>query len=173
MLNNAKINEEINPIQQKLNENIKIAFSMEISSLIRKILLESGYWAVIACKRNSTQELVNIEKLLVIARGFSKNSFINLYDFTVYLKDSIINYSDEGQAQVTKEDTAVKILTIHQAKGLEFKAVFLYGCNQKSNSDSIKAKTLSIDKNYGILSKTPLNNDYFERLFNSSNCSYV
>jgi ATP-dependent helicase/nuclease subunit A len=162
LLNTSKINEEINLIQQKLNQNIKIAFSMEIYSLIRKILLESGYWAVIACKRNSSQELVNIEKLLVIARGFSKNSFMNLYDFTVYLKDSILNYSDEGQAQVTKEETAVKILTIHQAKGLEFKAVFLYGCNQKSNSDAVKAKTLSIDKTYGILSKTPLNNDYFE-----------
>jgi len=162
LLSTSKINEGIHSIYSKLNENIKIAFNMEIYSLIRKILLESGYWAVVAGKRNSEQELVNIEKLLAIVRGFSKNSFTNLYDFTVYLKDSINNYSDEGQGQVAKEEASVKLLTIHQAKGLEFKAVFLYGCNQRTNSDIVKAKTLSVDKTYGLLSKTPLNNDYFE-----------
>ena len=162
MFTASKIYEGINLIYLKLSENRKIAYSMEIYSLIRKILLESGYWAVIASKLNSSQELVNIEKLLAIARTFSKNSFMNLYDFTVYLKESIINYTDEGQAQVAKEEASVKLLTIHQAKGLEFKAVFLYGCNQKANSDKVKAKTISIDKTYGIISKTPLNNNYFE-----------
>ena len=162
LINNSGINKELNDICRKLKENLKIAFSMEIYSLIRKILLESGYWAVIAGKQNSSQELVNVEKLLVITRDFSRNSFKNLNDFTVNLKDAINNFPDEGQAQVAKEEAAVKLLTIHQAKGLEFKAVFLYGCNQKSNNDSVKAKSLSIDKNYGVLSKTPLNNDYFE-----------
>ena len=162
LLNSSKINEELNLVSQKLIENLKIALSMEINSLIRKILLESGYWAIIAGKQNSSQELVNIEKLLVIARNFSKNSFNNLYDFTVYLKDSIENYSDEGQAQVAKEETAVKMMTIHQSKGLEFKAVFLYGCNQNTYRDSVRAKSVSIDKTYGIISKTPVNNDYYE-----------
>ena len=63
---------EIKFAVEKLKENIKIAFGMEISSLIRKLLLESGYWAVIAAKQNSPQELANIEKLLTLARGYSK-----------------------------------------------------------------------------------------------------
>ncbi len=159
--NRSKLNNVFKMIFEKLNENLKIAFSSEIYSLIRKILLESSYWSVIASKQNSSQELANIEKLLSLARAFSKKSFKNLYDFTVFLRDSIEGYEDEGQAQAARDENTVKLLTIHQAKGLEFNAVFLYGCNQKTQEDSVRAKSLSIDKNYGLLTKVPLGQNYF------------
>lgn len=145
----------------KLNENIKIAFSMEIYLLIRKILLESNYWAVISAKQNSSQEIANIEKLLLLARGFSQKSFKNLYDFTSSLLDSIQSFEDEGQAQVVKDENTVKLMTIHQAKGLEFKIVFLYGCDESAQDNFVKAKSLEIDKNLGLLAKIPQKNNYF------------
>lgn len=154
---------EIKFAVEKLKENIKIAFGMEISSLIRKLLLESGYWAVIAAKQNSPQELANIEKLLTLARGYSKKSFKNLYDFTVFLREAIDGYEDEGQAQVARDENTVKLLTIHQAKGLEYRAVFLYGCNNTTKDDSVRAKSLSADKNYGLLTKVPVRQKYFEK----------
>ncbi|MCX6171166.1 MAG: UvrD-helicase domain-containing protein [Ignavibacteriales bacterium] len=161
VMNLSNSNIEIKIVCDKLNENLKIAYNSEIYSIIRKILLESGYWSVIASKQNSSQELANNEKLLSLARTFSKKSFKNLYDFTVFLLESIEGYEDEGQAQVARDENTVKLLTIHQAKGLEFKAVFLYGCNQKTQEDSIRAKSLSIDKNYGLLTKVPLSKNYF------------
>ena len=156
-------NSDIKYAYEKLNENINLAFSMELSSLIRKILLESGYWSIIAAKQNSPQEVANIEKLLTLARSFSKKSFKNLYDFTVFLRESIEGYEDEGQAQVARDENTVKLLTIHQAKGLEYKAVFLYGCNSTTKDDSVKAKALSVDKNFGLLAKVPVSQKYFEK----------
>ncbi len=155
--------DEIKFAYEKLNENLNLSFSMEISSLIRKILLESGYWAVIAAKQNSAQELANIEKLLALALAYTKKSFKNLYDFTVFLREAIEGYEDEGQAQVARDENTVKLLTIHQAKGLEYKAVFLYGCNNTTKDDSVRAKSLSTDKNYGLLTKVPVNQNYFEK----------
>ena len=157
----SEVNNTFKQIFEKLNENLKIVFSSEIYSLIRKILLESGYWSVIASKQNSSQELANIEKLLSLARTFSKKSFKNLYDFTVFLRESIEGYEDEGQAQVARDENTVKLFTIHQAKGLEYKAVFLYGCNQKTQEDSVRAKSISINKRYGLLTKVPLDQNYF------------
>lgn len=154
---------EIKYAFEKLNENLNLAFSMELSSLVSKLLLESGYWAVIAAKQNSSQELANIEKLLTLARGYSKKSFKNLYDFTVFLREAIEGYEEEGQAQVARDENTVKILTIHQAKGLEYKAVFLYGCNNTTRDDSVRAKSLSVDKNYGLLAKVPILQKYFNK----------
>jgi ATP-dependent helicase/nuclease subunit A len=163
LINMSTASEEIRKTAGKLNASNKIAFGMEISALIRKLLLDSGYWTVISAKQNAAQELANIEKLLALARGYSKKSFKNLYDFTVFLKDAIEGFEDEGQAQIARDENTVKILTIHQAKGLEFKAVFLYGCNNTTQDDSVKARSVSFDKYFGILAKVPVKNRYFEK----------
>ncbi len=161
----AESGKKYKTIYGKLLENIKIASSSEVFALIRKILLESGYWAIVAAKRNASQELANIEKLLMIARNFTSKSFKNLYDFTLVLRESIEGYEDEGQAQVAGDANTVKMMTIHQAKGLEYKAVFLYGCNEKAFEDSVRAKSLSIDKNFGLLSKVPIDGNYFGKYY--------
>ncbi len=150
-------------VSEKLIESSQLAANTEIYSIIRKILLESGYWAVIAAKNNSAQELANVEKLLSLARNFSKKAFKNLYDFTLFLKESIEGYEDEGQAQVARDENTVKLMTIHKAKGLEFKAVFLFETNEKSQQDSVRAKFLNIDKNFGLLTKVPIDNNYFSK----------
>ena len=161
--NSSENNSELKEVYNRLNENLMIASSTEIYSLIRKILLESGYWAVIASKKNSSQEIANVEKLLLLARAFTKKSFKNLYDFTVSMRESIEDHEDEGQAQVTRDENSVKILTIHQAKGLEFKAVFLYNCNDTVKDSSVKSKSLICDKNYGVIAKVPTDGNYFNK----------
>lgn len=154
---------ELKNVVRQLNEHMQSAISLELYSLIRKILLDTNYWAVIASKDNSEQELANLEKLISLARSFSQKSFKNIYDFVITLRDSIQTLEDESQAQVAKDENTVKLLTIHQAKGLEFKAVFIYGCNEKTRDDSVKMKGLSIDKNFGLLAKVPLNKNYFSQ----------
>ena len=153
---------ELQTVVKLLKEHLVLAFNTEIYTFIRTILLQTGYWAVVASKRNAKQEIANLEKLLVLARSFSQKSFKNLYDFTVSLRESIDTLEDEGQAQISVDENSVKLLTIHQAKGLEFKAVFLYGCNGFAREDSVKTKALSLDKDFGLLAKVPLNNNYFE-----------
>ncbi|MCX6174026.1 MAG: UvrD-helicase domain-containing protein [Ignavibacteriales bacterium] len=163
LMNSLGKNSKLEEVYNRLNENLLIASSTEIYSLIRKILLESGYWAVIASKKNSSQEIANVEKLLLLARAFTQKSFKNLYDFTVSMRESIGDHEDEGQAQVTRDENSVKILTIHQAKGLEFKAVFLYNCNDTVKDSSVKSKSLICDKNFGVIAKVPTNGNYFNK----------
>ncbi len=157
----AKSKNELSKIISQLEEHLLFSFNSEIFTLLRKILLQTGYWAVAASKNNSEQELANLEKLLVLARNFSEKSFKTLYDFTTFLRESIETMEDEGQAQVAQDDNTVKLLTIHQAKGLEYKAVFLYGCNGYAREDSVKTRGLNIDKEFGLIAKVPLNNNYF------------
>ncbi|MEW6196110.1 MAG: UvrD-helicase domain-containing protein [Bacteroidota bacterium] len=162
ILYSEKNNLTRNAVDQ-LKSHIEITNSVRTYELVRRILADCNYWAVTSAKKNSFQEKANLEKLLQIAREFSGKGFKNLYDFTLYLKNAIENIEDEGQAQVIKNENAVSILTIHQSKGMEYKAVFLYGTNAYTKDDSVKSKTLSIDKNFGLLAKVPLKNNFFDR----------
>ncbi len=161
LINKSLREEEYKKIVEQLNEHRKLITSTKPYFLIRKILLDTNYWSIISAKRNSEQEIANLKKLIALARIYSQKSFKNLYDFVFALKNSIKTVEDESQAQIVKDENAVNILTIHQAKGLEFKAVFLYSCNDYGIDDTVKTKSLSIDKNFGLLTKVPINNNYF------------
>ncbi|MDQ7817100.1 MAG: UvrD-helicase domain-containing protein [Melioribacteraceae bacterium] len=157
----SSTNKNLKVVIDSINNHLQLAYSTEVFGLIRKILADRSYWSVLNSKKNSAQELANVNKLLAIAREFSKKSFKNLYDFTIYLRDAIELMEDEGQAKISKEENTVKLITIHQAKGLEFKAVFLFGCNESSKDDSIKTRSMGIDKEFGFLIKVFLNGNYF------------
>jgi len=165
-------NDDIMKVVDSLNEHQQMLLSTEVFTLIRKILSDRAYWSVISSKKNSDQEIANLKKLLAISREYYKKSFKNLYDFTVYLRDAIESVEDEGQAQISKETNTVKLLTIHQSKGLEFKAVFLYGCNESARDDAIKSRSMGIDKEFGFPVKVFLNGNYFNSPVTSSIVSF-
>ncbi len=142
-----------------LSENLRVSTSYELTSLLRKILDESPFLAVIASRSNSVQELANIRKLTEITTNFNSSGFKTLYDYVSYLKESINQMEDESQAVVMTESNSVKIMTYHQAKGLEFKAVFLHMADKGLSKESIKAKSINVNKKFGLLTKVPLNND--------------
>ncbi len=140
-----------------LDENIRLSTSYDLTFLLRKIFDESCFLSVIASRANSAQELANIQKLTGITRNFNLLGFKTLYDYVCYLRESISQLEDESQAVVSDESNSVKIMTYHQAKGLEFKAVFLHKCGEGLKKESVRAKKISIDKKFGLLTKVPVN----------------
>ena len=78
------------------------------------------------------------------------------------MKDSIEGIQDEAQGRIDPGTVGVNIMTIHQAKGLEYSAVFLYNCNETTQLNKVVSKSFIVDKDFGILTKVPLNENYFE-----------
>ena len=148
-----------------ISENISLVNNIEIPALLRKILNETDILSVIAAHPDGLQELANIEKLIKLTINFNSQGFGTLYDYITFLKDSIERTEDEAQAAVNDESNlqsgSVKIMTLHQAKGLEFPAVFLFKCDESSKSPGMKSKEVFVDKNLGLLSKLPVNENYF------------
>ena len=149
-------------IIELLKKHISISDKTEINNLIRKIKVETGYWSYIAAKQDAEQEIANLKKIIQRSISLTAQGFHSLYDFILYLKDAIENTEDEGQAEINNNTDSVKIMTIHQSKGLEFPVVVLYHTNQKGKDDSLSAKEVKIDKEYGILAKLPLKNNFAE-----------
>ncbi|MBA4317607.1 MAG: hypothetical protein C0412_04325 [Flavobacterium sp.] len=155
---NQNIAKVVNLLQVHLNE----VNSHSFSSLIRQVLNDTSYWAVISNKTSAIQDMANIEKLISNARAYSLQGYKTLYDFVEHLKEAIDMLEDEGQADIIDNSDSVKIMTIHQSKGLESKAVFLFSANEKVRDSSVKAKSIAVDKKYGIIAKVPEEGNYFD-----------
>jgi len=146
---------------RQLSENLQIVGQRDLNTILRKIFEETNFISVIASRHDANQELANIDKLLKITNAFTNQGYKTLYDYVDYLKESILHLGDEAQAGLAEQLNAVSILTLHQAKGLEFPVVFLYNSHEESKKDIVKSKSVTIDKTFGLLTKIPLNDDYF------------
>jgi ATP-dependent helicase/nuclease subunit A len=103
--------------------------------------------------------------LINLTIDFFAEGFKTLYDYVNFLREAIEQVEDESQAVISDELNSVKIMTIHQAKGLEFPNVFLYRCGESTRMVRVKSKSLSINKEFGILTRIPLYENYFSDYF--------
>ncbi|MBA4251362.1 MAG: hypothetical protein C0425_07055 [Chlorobiaceae bacterium] len=156
-------------IIELLQYNIAISKKIDVSSLLREILKTTPFITVVASRANGKQELENIEKLISLSIQFSSNGFFTLFDFVDFLKTSIIEEEKEGQAAVISDDNMVKIMTLHQAKGLEFPVVVLFSSEAVAQKNIVKSKTILIHKEVGFLTSLPVKN-YFEKYSSAPIC---
>ena len=96
-----------------------------IGDLLRFAVEKSGYSLVIAANYDGAQRLANVEKLFNLAERFEKSGAHLIRDFVKYVHDFEAIGSRESEGQLDDSANAVKLMTIHQAKGLEFPVVII------------------------------------------------
>jgi ATP-dependent helicase/nuclease subunit A len=119
--------------------------------LLSEIFNESFYRAIISSDFKGDQIIANIDKILNILLDYEKGRFSSMVDFAESLNRLINTYQKEGEAFLEfEEDNSVKIMTIHQAKGLEYPVVYLPYLNQKLNTAGGSA--VYFDDHWGVVS---------------------
>lgn len=122
-----------------------------LAMLLKGFLTETGGWIALAGGGEGNRCVENVEKLLDQARQFDQSGFRSLSDFTEELMTQIENAEKEGEAPLPESGVnAVKIMTIHKAKGLEFPVVILPGL---SSSFRTSNAPLRIDETHGFAMK--------------------
>ncbi|WP_270566649.1 UvrD-helicase domain-containing protein [Clostridium beijerinckii] len=90
------------------------------------------------------QKYRNIEKLIFEAEKFDKEKLFTPEEFIMHLEVLNDNNLEDAEASLDSEDTeAVKIMTIHQSKGLEFEGVII----PEMDSDQLKISKKEENKN--------------------------
>ncbi|MBR1368466.1 hypothetical protein RJ53_02680 [Methanocalculus chunghsingensis] len=110
---------------------------IEPASLIRKIIEDSGIYAVYSGIEGGDQAIANMEKLLSIARNDGRS----LSHFVELMRLSISGESDAGEASVDlSSENSVSIMTVHASKGLEFPVVVLPELTRRINGTPKKIR---------------------------------
>ncbi len=113
---------------EEMNHYVSQSFSVKLNELISIIYEYSGLYCELKSGFNKTRKrkIKNIELLIKISSDFESESMENnLEGFIVYLKDVAKSEEEDPESIQFRQSDAVKIMSIHASKGLEFEAVFL------------------------------------------------
>ncbi len=99
---------------------------LPIARLLGEVFADSGYDAAVQFEFLGERKLANLWKLMDLARTFDRSGLFGLAEFIARLGDLVQNQPREEQAATQPENAdVVRLMTIHQAKGLEFPIVFV------------------------------------------------
>ena len=106
-----------------------------LAAIVTQILDESGFEASLVCEFLGARKLANSRKLLLIAREFDRQGGFTLADLVARLRGFLDEPPREELAAATEEEsTNIRLMSIHQAKGLEFPIVVIPDLNRESDS---------------------------------------
>ncbi len=101
--------------------------TMGVHDLLVLIMEESGFSYTSLLSPDGERAFFNVEKILILAREFDESYGGSLREFTSFLRRQVSLRSDEGEIPIFEEgEDAVRMLTVHGAKGLEFPVIIYY-----------------------------------------------
>ncbi len=128
--------------------NLLDSFSiLPINEVIQRIINETNWLSTIQNLNNRDQILANVDELLDYAREYINVGFRTIWDFISDM-DYLRKYGAiESDHFGSVSSDAVKLLTIHSSKGLEFPVVYIYRIDaQTQRGDSIQ-----VSKKFGLI----------------------
>jgi len=102
-------------------------------ALLARIIEDTGYLASLAVGERGQQAVANVEKFRSRLRGWSEGGLQTLPALVERIEREVELSTREGEATVPENADGVRIMTIHDAKGREFPAVFLPGISTDFN----------------------------------------
>lgn len=110
----------------KIEEYKEMAGAVSISDLLDHILLNTGYKDMLREDRDD-ERLENLEELMRSIKLYEDNNVEEQISLETYLQD-IALYTNLDRTDKTSDN--VRLMTIHQSKGLEFPYVFVVGLSE-------------------------------------------
>jgi ATP-dependent helicase/nuclease subunit A len=124
-----------------------------IQDLLRFGVRESEYLTVVAANFDGAQRLANVERLFTLAARFESSGTHLIRDFVRYVEEFEAIGSRESEGQIDQAADAVRLMTIHQAKGLEFPVVIVPDLQRLSR---VATDTwVLLDRHQGLTLKVP------------------
>jgi ATP-dependent helicase/nuclease subunit A len=128
--NLARLSDEMRPrvdrIRQLLNDWRAVKDRLPIARLINRAVADTAYDGALQFEFLGDRKLANLWKLVDLARSFDRSGMFGLAEFIARLGELVTNQPREEQAATQPENAdVIKIMSIHQAKGLEFPVVFV------------------------------------------------
>ena len=118
---------------QVLRELRLVKDRLSLAGLITRVLDLTAYDAALVPEFLGRRKLANLRKLTEMARQFDRAGGFTLADFVERLKGAVAEETDEELAATQAEsNNVIRLMTIHQSKGLEFPVVIVADMDRNS-----------------------------------------
>ncbi len=122
-----------------------------VHSLIEAIYDETGFKDIVSVMPYGERRRGNLDLFVNIAKKYEHGAYAGVHDFIHYIDRCIEDKENFGEASSDAADDAVRILTIHKSKGLEFPVVFLCDIDKKFNMKDLR-ESIIMNHEMGIAS---------------------
>ena len=114
----------------------RIVGQVSLETLIDRAVTLTGYDRHLLALPGGTRRMANVRKLMRMAREYEADEGRNLRGFIDALAERDALQTREGEAPLETEDlNAVRMMTVHRAKGLEFPVVCLADLGKDGRDD--------------------------------------
>ena len=138
---------------EKLERYRRLSRNLRVHELLYLIYEETSYYLYVSALPMGEKRRANLDQLIEDALQFEKGSFSGLFNFIRYIEKAKQKEYDEGEANVYSEnDNLLRIMSIHQSKGLQFKVVFLSSIQKSFNKQDLRESIL-LDEKLGMASQ--------------------
>jgi ATP-dependent helicase/nuclease subunit A len=126
----------------------RLARQASLSQSLETVLDETCYEAWLLAQSRGQQRWANAQRLLALTRQFDQFQRQGLFRFLNYVEAQREAEVDLEPASVTA-DNAVRLMSIHQSKGLEFPVVLVADLGKRFNFDDLKERVI-LDEEFGL-----------------------
>ncbi|NMM64467.1 UvrD-helicase domain-containing protein [Clostridium sp. P21] len=121
-----------------LEKLLDIGKKLSVTEILKSIIKECNIKENVILQKSGMQKFRNIEKLLKVSEEFDKEYLFTPQEFLGYIEKLNNLGADDSEAALDTENSeAVKIMTIHGSKGLEFKGVIIPAIDKNAVSRSM------------------------------------
>ncbi|WP_317176012.1 UvrD-helicase domain-containing protein [Halomontanus rarus] len=147
-----------------LGDDEPVGFDGSWAAYLTRILEDTGYLVSVSAGERSQQAMANVEKFREQLRGWSDDGVRSLTTLVKRIERRIELGGRESEADTT--GSGVQILTIHDAKGMEFPFVVVPGIGRGFKDDAAlgggKVEFEKIGDQHAVGMKAPRPDDPFE-----------
>lgn len=112
----------------------RLAGEERISDLLAAIYRDSGFSRLLSAMSNGRRRRANLRLLQERARQYEASGYAGLFRFIRLIEDGQALQVRQGAASLGAGEDAVRVMTIHKSKGLEFPVVFVAGLSANFNA---------------------------------------
>ncbi|XJS11612.1 helicase-exonuclease AddAB subunit AddA [Aerococcaceae bacterium WGS1372] len=142
---------------QQLNKWQLIAESSSLVNLIWTIYQDTSFLDYVAGLSNGVQREANLHALYQKARDFEQSQFMGVFGFIQFIEQMMQQQNDLAEPVLIESDqNAVRLMTVHASKGLEFPIVYIMDTAKKFNLQDARTKPYIPSKKFGLSS------DYYD-----------
>lgn len=133
----------------RLNDYREKSSYLPLHELVSYVMEESGYYEYVCAMPGSERRRANLDMLAEKAFQFESTSYHGVFQFVRYL-EKLRSYSVDYPEAADKADAdAVRIMSIHKSKGLEFPIVIVAGLGKHFNEQDSRQQMI-LHPDYGI-----------------------
>ncbi len=124
-----------------------------ISELLQSAIDRTAYDAALMLEHLGSRKVANLRKLIDLARDFEASEQFTFQDYVQRLQSSVLQETSEEFATTFPETgNVVRLMSVHQSKGLEFPVVVVADMNRKGAG---RAGTAVLHPELGALLRLP------------------